>query len=124
MNRHHATVAVMLLTLASSLPAAAAAVGDRGIAPWSKDGVYYPVEIAAKKGGRCRMHWLIPWQHGEYDEWGRCESFVPNPHAKALWRGTWYPVEITGYGNYCYQVHYAGYSDSYDECVTQDRLRW
>ncbi len=117
--------ALALVAIAASIePAAAAEVGDRGKAPWSGDGRYYPVEIAAKRGSRCKMHWLIPWQKGAYDEWGRCASFVPDYELEVLWNGAWYPASVVGYGPHCYVVHYTGYSDSSNECVTQDRVRW
>ena len=116
--------ALALLLLAFALPAAAVRVGDKGKAPWSRDGIYYPVEITAIRGGSCRMHWLIPWQNGEYDEWGPCASFVATSTVKVLWNGSWYPATVIGYGASCYLIHYDGYDDSWNECVPQSRIRW
>ena len=108
----------------ASLPAMAVQVGDRGKAPWSADNHFYPVEIAAVRGAQCKMHWLIPWQHGAYDEWGPCAGFVHESGVQVNWKGSWYPANVIGYGANCYQIHYTGYDDSWNECVTQDRLRW
>jgi hypothetical protein len=110
--------------LAFAAAAGAASVGDRGKAPWSRDHVYYPAEITAISGSRCHLHWLIPWQHGEYDEWGACAAFVPDAGARVYWQGSWYPATVIGYGANCYEIHYTGYADSWNECVGAERIRW
>jgi hypothetical protein len=118
----HAWLALGLSAAAFS--ADAVEVGNRGSAPWSANGIFYPVEVTAKAGNRCYMHWLIPWQHGEYDEWGSCSSFVPSRPIKVSWNGAWYEATIVGYGANCITIHYTGYGTDWDECVGQSRIRW
>lgn len=117
----------LVLALAAAiwaLPAQAVYPGEKGKAPWSRDNVYYPVEITAIQGDRCMMHWLIPWQHGEYDEWGSCSSFVPTSAVQVLYNGSWYAASVIGYGRNCHRIHYDGYPDTWNECVGQNRIRW
>lgn len=40
------------------------------------------------------------------------------------WSGSWYPaIALEPYGDGSVRVHYEGYSDSYDETVSPDRVR-
>ncbi len=50
-------------------------------------------------------------------------SYNVNDKVKVEWKGGWYPAKILKVENNKYYVHYDGYASSWDEWVTDSRIK-
>lgn len=51
------------------------------------------------------------------------DKFVPDSRVEVEWGGKWWPAEILERKESKYRIHYTGWSDSWDEWVTIERMR-
>jgi len=97
------------------------------------EGKWYPAEILRKQGKRYLVHY-VGWS-SEWDEWvpkkrirwSRAkkdkQGCTRQSKIEVEWDGTWYPAKILKREGNRYFVHYAGYDSSWDEWVTEERMR-
>lgn len=117
----------------------AAQVGDTGKALWQ--GKDYDVKVVkvSKDGARCFITW--PGYSKSWDEWRNCSeikqikttkteaipsaSYAVGDAVKVQWKGSWYDASVISVNNKkgTYKIHYDGYNDSWDEWVTDNRIK-
>jgi hypothetical protein len=94
---------------------------------WGKE--TYEAKVLKVEDG---FHFITyPGWPATWDEWVT-DARIVGPHGAAktqrrvsvLWHGTWWAAVLLREEGGTYCIHYAGYEDSWDECVTRDRIRF
>ena len=129
---------VVLVSLIS-LPATLAAAEENSFPDGSTVKVkwkesWYDATIKSRDAGKAC--WNVHYA-GYADSWDECVDASriqgaarPNPYpdgtgVKVKWKGSWYDATIKSRntGKDCWNIHYDGYGDNWDECVKAGRIK-
>lgn len=88
-------------------------------------GKWYEGKILEAKEGRYKIHY-VGWDK-KWDEWVGADRLrtrlAVGAKVQVKWKGRWYPAVILEVKDAKYKIHYEGYESSWDEWVTQARIK-
>jgi len=97
------------------------------------EGEWYKARIIDARAGRLKVHyygwedsddeWIVPGQIRRSIRNSKGDAYGVGTEVEVNWHGQWYSAQVLKVERNSHLIHYAGYDDSWDEWVSDKRIR-